>query len=55
MTFTKTQREKAARLWAEGMRMKPMAEVMGVTYEELKYETQAHRDVYPRRYERTVR
>lgn len=55
MTFTKTQRKKASRLWAEGMRMKQMAEVMGVTYEELKYETQAHRDVYPRRFERTAR
>lgn len=50
MALTKTQRQKAARLWGEGVRMREIVDAMGITFHELKYDVEAHRAMYPRRH-----
>lgn len=53
MALTKTQRLKAARLWGEGMGMKEIVGILGIAFHELKYEVEAHREMYPRRHGRS--
>lgn len=48
--MTKTQREKAMRLWVCGTPMKIMAHALGMTVKELEYETNYRRALYPYRH-----
>lgn len=49
MKLTKTQREKAVRLWADGWPMKEMARELGLTVKEIERETNYRRELYPYR------
>lgn len=54
MSLTKTQREKAARMWAQDETMRAIADELGVTFDEINYEIRWHREMYPRRYRQRV-
>lgn len=45
MKLTKTQREKAVRLWADGWPMKEMAQELGLTVKEIGRETYYRREL----------
>jgi len=50
MALTKTQRVKASRMWASGYTMREIADIVCVTFNEVKSEIERHRDLYPRKY-----
>ena len=50
MALTKTQRVKASRMWANGYTMREIADIVCVTFNEVKSEIERHRDLYPRKY-----